>query len=409
MIYKRGKRYWYRFMWDGELIRRSTRQGNDKIARQMESAHRTALATGELGIRTKKSVPTLAEFCETRVIPWAKASFQKTTMNNWYWYRTGIRALTAYKKLASAKLDDIGKELAAEFASHRISQEKQVSTVNGSLRVLRRVLRLAAEWGVIKAAPHISLLPGENHRERVIVPDEEKLYLEHASELLKPVAIVLIDTGLRPDECYQIAWEDLYWDRGPHGRIFVRRGKTRAARRVIPMTPRVRFVLETRWEVAGKPSDGWVWPAPTKSGHINQSSLKKQHARAFRLANEEIKKKAQESKTKPSLLKPWVLYSFRHTFLTRLGESGCDVWTLARIAGHSSIEVSMRYVHPSGNAVLNAMSCMGGHNFGHREKMKEIAEAAEQPETTETEEVIWRARRDSNSRPNAPEAFALSS
>jgi hypothetical protein len=24
------------------------------------------------------------------------------------------------------------------------------------------------------------------------------------------------------------------------------------------------------------------------------------------------------------------LYSLRHTFLTRLGESGCDAWTLAR-------------------------------------------------------------------------------
>ena len=30
--------------------------------------------------------------------------------------------------------------------------------------------------------------------------------------------------------------------------------------------------------------------------------------------------------------------------------------TLARIAGHSSIAMSMRYVHPSENAVLNAMS-----------------------------------------------------
>ena len=33
--------------------------------------------------------------------------------------------------------------------------------------------------------------------------------------------------------------------------------------------------------------------------------------------------------------------------LTRLGESGCDVWTLARIAGHSNIRISQRYVHPS--------------------------------------------------------------
>jgi integrase len=57
-------------------------------------------------------------------------------------------------------------------------------------------------------------------------------------------------------------------------------------------------------------------------------------------------------------MRPFVLYSLRHTFLARLGESGCNVWTLARIAGHSSIALSARYVHPSDDAVLNALNQM---------------------------------------------------
>jgi hypothetical protein len=36
--------------------------------------------------------------------------------------------------------------------------------------------------------------------------------------------------------------------------------------------------------------------------------------------------------------------------------SGCDAWTLARIAGHSSIAMSARYVHPSQDAVMNIFS-----------------------------------------------------
>jgi hypothetical protein len=40
-IYKRGGVYWYKFMWQKKLVRESTKQGNDKVARQMESAHRT--------------------------------------------------------------------------------------------------------------------------------------------------------------------------------------------------------------------------------------------------------------------------------------------------------------------------------------------------------------------------------
>lgn len=147
-------------------------------------------------------------------------------------------------------------------------------------------------------------------------------------------------------------WESITWVNGRDGSLLVTHGKTAAARRVLPLTPRVRNILEDCWMEAGKPDEGWVWPAPTKSGHIEPSSLKKQHARAFKA----IAEQARKNHDKP--LRPFVLYSLRHTFLTRLGESGCNVWTLARIAGHSSIAISARYVHPSEDAVLNALSHM---------------------------------------------------
>ena len=48
-IFKRGRIYWYKFMWQGRLVRESTKQGNDKVARQMEAAQawrRARLASG---------------------------------------------------------------------------------------------------------------------------------------------------------------------------------------------------------------------------------------------------------------------------------------------------------------------------------------------------------------------------
>jgi hypothetical protein len=63
-VYKRGDVYWYKFMWLGKLVRESTKQGNDKVARQMEAAHRTSFAKGEVGIREKKP---LAEFHRTAI------------------------------------------------------------------------------------------------------------------------------------------------------------------------------------------------------------------------------------------------------------------------------------------------------------------------------------------------------
>lgn len=47
-------------------------------------------------------------------------------------------------------------------------------------------------------------------------------------------------------------------------------------------------------------------------------------------------------------------YILRHTALTELAEAGCDVFTLARIAGHSSITITQRYVHPQADAIQRA-------------------------------------------------------
>ena len=213
------------------------------------------------------------------------------------------------------------------------------------------ILGLAVEWGALHSAPKIKKLPGERHREHVVSFAEEAKYIAASSEPLGSVAAVLVDTGLRPEECFRLRWESITWSNGRHGTLLVTHGKTAAARRVLPMTPRVRRIVETRWANVVKPLEGWVWPASTRSGHIEPSSLKKQHCKVLKL----------------SKVRPFVLYSLRHTFLTRLGESGCDTWTLARIAGHSSIAISARYVHPSHDAVLAAIDKLGGHKIGHNE------------------------------------------
>lgn len=292
-IYKRGGRiHWYRFMWKGELVRESTRQGNDKVARELEAAHRTRLAkerdesnaaakslcrdsvlhcpeckqwfdtaTGvNDGSRTfcgracriawtkrHTVVPTLAEFCEQRFESWIRAT---TSQKTWLdFYRVGLRAILADQKPSSLPLDEITSENAAEFAAVRRTQKGglQVSTVNGSLRVLRRVLRQAMEWGLIQSVPKIKKIPGERHRERVLTCEEEARYLAVASEPLASIAVVLADTGIRPDECYRLCWEAITWANGRNGTLLVTHGKTKAARRVLPLRPRVRAILETRW------------------------------------------------------------------------------------------------------------------------------------------------------------------
>ena len=358
-IYKRGDIYWYKFMWNGTLVRESTKQGNDKVARQMEAAHRTSLAKGEVGIREKKKAPTFVDFAEKQFLPWAKSTFSAKP-KTWLYYRNGVRRLGAFAPLASLLLDDPRfSEKISAYISHRQSRGLEISSLNRELQVLRRLMHLAVEWGFLDQSPKVKMVPGENHREFVLSSEEEAKYLAAAREPLASVAVVLADSGMRPEECYRLTWENVTWVNGRYGTLFVTHGKTAAARRMLPMTHRVRQVLEARWKAAKQPVEGWVWPAPTMSGHLEPSSLKKQHTRAL----------------KDCKVRSFVLYSLRHTFLTRLGASGCDVWTLARIAGHSSVSISARYVHPSEDSVLAAVERLGGHKIGHSDDIEAVEDS----------------------------------
>jgi len=413
--YKRGNIYWYKFMWNGEMIRQSTRQGNDKVARQMEAAHRTSLAKGEVGIREKKKIPTLGAFCKDRLEPWAKSTFETTTPNSWYWFRTNIKVICADKQLSLLKLNEVNNETLSQFESRRLEQGKKISYINSTLRVIRRALHLAVEWGLIDSVPPIKQLSGENRRDHVVTPEEERQFLAIAETHdleIGHVVLCLVDTGLRPEEFYSMRWEQINFKNGDFGTYFVPSGKTAAARRTIFLSARASFVLENRWEMAGSPGEGWVWPAETKSGHFEQSTIKKRLQRNLERCNqaeEEAKKKGNKKGRKPVHVRRFIPYNLRHTFLTRLGESGCDAWTLAKIAGHSSIAIGSRYVHPSEAAMAKAFSHMAGHKIGHNPEMSAKNVRDIEPVNDANNEVTWCARRDSNSRPNAPEAFALSS
>ena len=50
------------------LIQRSTVLQNKRVAEQMEAAHKTALAKGEVGIVEKQAVPSLNQFSDRKSV-----------------------------------------------------------------------------------------------------------------------------------------------------------------------------------------------------------------------------------------------------------------------------------------------------------------------------------------------------
>lgn len=82
----------------------------------------------------------------------------------------------------------------------------------------------------------------------------------------------------------------------------------------------------------------WIFPAPTRRGHIEGSTLKKQHAAALTASS----------------VAPFVLYTFRHTCITRWAKH-MDPFTLHVLAGHTGMNTTKRYVHPSEADIREAM------------------------------------------------------
>jgi len=91
---------------------------------------------------------------------------------------------------------------------------------------------------------------GEQGRDRVVSFEEEAAYLQQASATLRDMAILAMDTGLRPDsELFRLEWANVHLalDRESLlGYIHVACGKTKYAVRNVPLTMRAKTVLEAR-------------------------------------------------------------------------------------------------------------------------------------------------------------------
>jgi len=147
------------------------------------------------------------------------------------------------------------------------------------------------------------------------------------------------------------------------GKTEIHYGKTDNARRQIPMTARVKATLDMRLSKAN--GSAWVFPAQTKSGHIEPSTLKKQHLKAIAEGTRILREKTRKEDARLGRFEP---YTLRHTCLTRWAPH-MDLRTLAYLAGHRDMNITKRYVHPQAQTIRAAMDRVqeekGGHTSGH--------------------------------------------
>ncbi len=83
----------------------------------MEAAHRTALAKGEVGIRERKPVPTLAKFAEDKFLPFVRSTKVEKPRTITF-YETTVGNLKSFGKLARLPLDRINSKVLGEFVAY---------------------------------------------------------------------------------------------------------------------------------------------------------------------------------------------------------------------------------------------------------------------------------------------------
>ena len=139
----------------------------------------------------------------------------------------------------------------------------------------------------------------------------------------------MLDSGLRNGEVVRMRWETIHWEGAFY---FNPRGKTRKARRPVPLSERVLTLLRNVQHEQSRQREGGVFPSKKSgSGHIGLSGLE----HAFRNVSRKLEI--------PDALK---LYCARHTFGTVAMAETKNPGLVKEVMGHESLTTTMGYLHP---------------------------------------------------------------
>ena len=294
-----------------------------------------------------------------------------TFQNYTYMYELHVKPDFGQNLLRDVKKSDVKR-----FYNMLADQRKlKIATIDNIHTVLHQVLNLAVEDEFIRTNPSDNVLRElkQSHsfltvKRTALTKAEEALFLDflrrnHQYHHWYPVFAVMDGTGMRVGETTGLRWCDVNFDtnmidvnhtllyynhRDDKGCYFsVNTPKTEAGRRTIPMSKVVReaFLEEREIQrelgISCKVSvDGYTdFIFVNRFGNVqHQGSLNKALRRIMRDCNDEILINEPED---PVLLPRFSCHTLRHTFTTRMVESGMNVKVVQDILGHADITTTM--------------------------------------------------------------------
>jgi len=226
-------------------------------------------------------------------------------------------------------LDEITPRHIEEYRSMRLKKIKPITT-NRELALLKGMFTKAIDYGYVTANPvkKVKMIPeGDCARERILTQEEEGRLMAEAVPHLRPFLVIALNSGMRRGEILKLAWSEIDFRNRLVHVIKTKRNKNR----VVPMN---NILYRTLQDLRSEANGSWrVYPLKHVQG-----------------AFETARTKADLSGLR--------LHDLRHTFATRLIQSGVDVFTVQKLLGHSTITMTMRYVHSFEAQMRDAVSLL---------------------------------------------------
>ena len=308
--------------------------------RTREEAERW-LAQAELNILD--GITPDQETLDSKPLPRTVGSLIKYTYaNEWVDCKSGKKLLSAANAIGDTvgmhiDIVDINPALLNEAVQDGKGKGNSNSTINRKLAALSKICSVAVSLGILKLKPKFRRLRENEHRIRWY-SDEE---LQGISRCLcgegeQPTAYFfsfLSDTGLRRSEALSLGWQDIDFD---NSLIIVSKSKS-GSPRSIPMTKQVFRILT----LAAKNYHTHWGPFAT----ITIASLRSKWATVREAMGWQDDKQA-------------VVHTFRHTFISRLVQRGVPLVTVKELAGHKTMDMTLRYAHLAPNNYVEAISVL---------------------------------------------------
>jgi integrase len=205
---------------------------------------------GKIGIEPKKDAPTFEKAIED-FLKWSNVehSTQPGTCKRYYFACDCLKKFFGKVKVNRIETKDIEKFIAWRSGQTSKKTKKLIArkTVNFDLFVLKMIFKRLSEAKLIRGNParQVKQLTEVENAFHVISRDEEKKYLMACPQPLQDVATVMIETGMRCGEVYQLRKQDVNLTQGF---VKVAKGKTKSSIRRVHLSDRAQRILSHRME-----------------------------------------------------------------------------------------------------------------------------------------------------------------